>query len=428
MATTATLSNFNLPSPFLSLKIWRRMLQGRAPGQVVIQFTDQCNATCAQCGMRRDNDFRRSTLDVANVKRLLDSMVSRGVVSVSFTGGEPFLYATEIVECSRHARSIGIRYIRTGTNGFQFRNHSRADFPDRVLRLAENIRESGLNTFWISIDSASAAIHEQNRGLPDSIEGIRKALPIFHGAGVYPSANLGINRLLGGDVEPSPATCSAALYTHYQDAFRRFYSHIHDLGFTIVNACYPMDMDDESESSVFTATSKDRFIRFSRTEKIQLFRAMFDVIPEFRDKLRIFTPRSALRSLIRHYEQGIDDSYACRGGIDYFFVDAREMNTYPCGYRGEENLGKFWELDMEKLGREPWCRQCDWECFRDPSELLGPILDFRQRPALITKKFLDDAVYRRLWLDDLLYYRACSYFNALVPPRTHKLSRFGAAA
>ncbi|NWH05562.1 hypothetical protein [Desulfobacter latus] len=32
------------------LKTAARMLKGRMPGQLVIQITDRCNATCPQCG------------------------------------------------------------------------------------------------------------------------------------------------------------------------------------------------------------------------------------------------------------------------------------------------------------------------------------------------------------------------------------------
>ena len=185
-------------SPLLSWRNWKQLRSGHLPGQVIIQLTDQCNASCSQCGMRRENKFTRSTLAVDDIKRMLDAMAERGVVAVSFTGGEPLLYLNQLEECVRHARSVGIRYIRTGTNGFMFRNHERPEFQKKVHELAGRLATSGLYTFWISIDSAFAEIHEKNRGLPNSIAGIEKALPIFHEHGLYPSSNLGINRYLGG--------------------------------------------------------------------------------------------------------------------------------------------------------------------------------------------------------------------------------------
>jgi MoaA/NifB/PqqE/SkfB family radical SAM enzyme len=423
-------THHNDSSPLLSWKNWQALLRGRLPGQVVIQFTDQCNASCAQCGMRRENTFNRSTLAVDEVKRLLDSMAAQGIEAVSFTGGEPLLYLKPITECIRHARAVGIRYVRTGTNGFMFRNAHKPDVEQRIHQLADTLATSGLYTFWISIDSADIAVHEHNRGLVGSIAGIEKALPIFHQYGLHPSANLGINRYMGRFAPPSsdPAAFDMASFTeHFRTAFRDFYQYIAHLGFTIVNACYPMDFDDSESNAVYTATSLDDFVKFSPAEKQALFQAMYEVIPEFRHRLRIFTPRSALRALIQQYGGESDNSYACRGGIDFFFVDARDMNTYPCGFRGEENLGRFWHLDLKQLNQKAWCKQCDWECFRDPSELSGPLLDLRQQPVQLLKRFWQDREYMRLWLSDLQYYRACQYFNAMTPPNYSQLARFESA-
>ena len=307
------------------------------------------------------------------------------------------------------------------------KNHHRKDFARKIAAMATDLVESGLYTFWVSIDSASASIHEKNRGLANSIAGIEKALPIFHQHGIYPSANLGINRFFGGDsaFRPLQDKVDEERYYHvFRQGFRNFYQTVERLGFTIVNACYPMDMDDTNEAAVFTATSANQFIQFSRTEKALLFQAMFDTIPEFRHRLRIFTPRCALRALIRHYNDEPDDSYACRGGIDFFFIDAKDMNTYPCGFRGEENLGKFWDLNMAQLDQSAWCKQCDWECFRDPSELIGPILDITQHPIKLANRFLQDKIYAKLWLEDIRYFRACNYFDATLPPEYHKLAKF----
>lgn len=421
-------------SPLLDLSTWKRVLGGRLPGQVVIQYTDRCNAACAQCGMRASNAFERTKMDVDSVKRMLDAMARQGVQAVSFTGGEPLLCLDEIVECIRHAGAVGIRYIRTGTNGFIFRGHDKPGFEDKIHTIASTLAESPVNTFWVSVDSAVPEVHEANRGLAGVIKGIEKGLPIFHQHGLHPSANLGINRHIGGrenlpDLERDGVE---VFREHFRQSFRRFYGFVEELGFTIVNACYPMSLDaDEAEGqAVYAATSVDDFIRFTPAEKVELFTALYETVPEFRSRLRIFTPRSSLLALIREYRAkvagngSVQRSHACRGGIDFFFIDSRDGNTYPCGYRGAENLGKFWDLDLGALKTEAWCRQCDWECFRDPSELAGPLLDLPRRPASLIGRMLRDAEYRRAWRQDLSYYRACGYFSARTPPQREKLARF----
>ncbi|HDO36270.1 MAG TPA: hypothetical protein ENH07_08255, partial [Nitrospirae bacterium] len=124
--------------------------------------------------------------------------------------------------------------IRTGTNGFIFANHDRADFKDRITRIAEELAATGIYTFWISIDSAVAEVHESMRGLPGVIAGIEKALPVFHEHGIYPSANLGINRNTGGRHNLAGKD-SVGFHEYFKESFRRFFAFVINMGFTITN-------------------------------------------------------------------------------------------------------------------------------------------------------------------------------------------------
>ncbi|MDQ7832891.1 MAG: radical SAM protein [Desulfovibrionaceae bacterium] len=433
----------------------RRLARGRIPGQVVIQYTDRCNASCVQCGMRTGNRFTRSTLRPEFLAPQIEAMAARGVAAISFTGGEPLLCLDDIAALARRARAAGIRYVRTGTNGFFFRDHERPDFAARVAHLADTLLGSGFNAFWISLDSADADLHEANRGLPGVVRGIAKALPIFHAHGLFPAANLGINRHTGGHGAPPPHAPgdpgqsgdpgsslpfdAAAFQASFRTAFRRFYTFVESLGFTTVNACYPMsaeetppDGDDVPEDAaitaheaVYAATSADDFIRFSRQEKAALFAALFEVIPEFRGRLRIFTPRSSLLSLLRRYGGGPQNGhYPCRGGIDFFFMDAARGHIFPCGYRGGEDMGHFSDLNPSAITTKPFCDRCDWECFRDPSEMFGPVMDAFSRPLSLAKRLCTDAMYRRTWIEDMRYALACDGCSAVVAPNPARLARF----
>ncbi|WP_051261814.1 radical SAM protein [Desulfovibrio inopinatus] len=414
-----------------STKTLASLAKGRIPGQVVVQYTDHCNASCAQCAMRVSNDFPRTKLDVDQVRRLLDAMAERNVQAVSFTGGEPLLYLDEIVSLINHAAQVGIQYIRTGTNGFLFRGSNPDDFEKKIHGIAEKLAATSINTFWVSVDSADPETHETNRGLRGIVRNLERGLSIFREYGLYPSANLGINRLTGG---PKPIVCrrpdgsldADRFRQEFTNAFARFYEFVEGLGFTIVNACYPMslDADEAGQNAVYAATSEDDFIRFSAEEKPLLFQALMDTVPTFRDRLRVFTPRSSLLSLIRQYQGQSEECYGCRGGIDFFFIDSKDMNTYPCGYRGGENLGKFWDLDLHSRDTSMRCLECDWECFRDPSELIGPLLDLRTQPFQLAKRCFSDKTFFTTWLEDVRYYRACGYFNARTAPDYAALARF----
>ncbi len=408
------------------IKTLSHLARKKVPSQVVIQYTDNCNASCPQCGMRKSNKFLRSTMKVAEAKKIIDHAAKNDVSALSFTGGEPMLYFKELTGLISYANKAGIKYIRTGTNGFLFQNHTDPGFTRRMEMMAQTLAFTKIYTFWISIDSSVPSLHEEMRGLPGVIAGIRKALPIFHSYNLYPSANLGINRNVG-DLKGLTARDPCNFYQGYKTAFKNFFDLIIDMGFTMVNACYPMSVDSTEKTgldAVYEATSEAPIVNFTSEEKALLFKALADTIPEYRHKIRIFSPLVSLGSLIRKYSGEPDASYPCRGGADFFFVDAKNGNAYPCGYKGGESLGQFTRLDLTKNGDKPSCRECDWECFRDPSELFGPLLDMFDKPLSFIKKIRNDREYMKVWLDDTLYYRACDLFNGRKKPDYKKLASF----
>ncbi len=413
---------------------WRQKLIRHLPGQVVIQITDKCNATCPQCGMRISSDFERKTLDREDVFRIIDAAADRKVKAISFTGGEPLLRLDDLCDYMERAGERQIPFIRTGTNGFMFKGSDRPGFTDKITRLVEKLTRTSVRNFWISLDSCDPVIHEHMRGFEGIVAGIKKALPIFHAHGLYPSANLGINRNLGGaltrNLNPrdfsDPKRYEQAVYETYCLGFSTFYQKAIDLGFTIVNACYPMsvDADDEDLDAVYAATCTEDIVRFTRNEKQMIFLALKHTIPRFRHKIRIFTPLASLIALVREYNGQVNMSFPCQGGLNYYFIDSRTGATFPCGYRGSENFGKFWKLNGKSKNLQPDCRLCDWECFRDPSELAGPILDLFAAPVHLVGKAFKDPADLRTWGTDLLYYRACGYFNGRKPPVYSRMGAF----
>ncbi|MBN2311620.1 MAG: radical SAM protein [Candidatus Hydrogenedentes bacterium] len=408
----------------------RTFLAGRAPGQLVIQYSDACNARCPQCELRATNRFRRSQIPTDEMKRMIDAAVRNGVQALSFTGGEPFLHTDELIELVHYAGEAGIPYIRTGTNAFFLRNADEAGWEARVRGLAEALAATRLYTLWISIDSCDAAVHEEMRGLDGVVRGIERALPIFHECGIYPAANLGINRNTPGRWEactPDGQCDPEALYELFRTGFARFYRFVTGLGFTMANTCYPMSVEAAAEPdlvSVYGASSVDPVVSFTGQEKAAVFRALLDTIPLFRPELRIFSPLCSVYALARHYGDGVTTGYPCRGGAEFFFVDAKSAHTFPCGFRGSEDLGPYGEALVPPRGPAPACRACDWECFRDPSDLLGPFLELRHNPFALGKRLLADPAFGRLWCSDVRYARACGFFSGRQAPDTGALRRF----
>lgn len=410
-------------------------LRGRLPGQLIIQYSNHCNANCPQCGMRRSENLSRHTLKKDRVKKLIDSAATKGFQALSFTGGEPLLFLEDIIELIDYASAAGIPFIRTGTNGFIFRDSDRPDYTRKITTLAEKLAATQVYTFWISLDSAVPEDHETLRGLKGVVKGIEKALPIFHEHGIYPAVNLGINRATGGmsqQVFLHDRNISAEDFLEsFKTAFERFYSFVGNLGFTTVNACYPMsdasDASDENqrssvEKALYGAVSSDRIISFSPAEKKLIFRALFETIPRYRGTLRIFSPRCSLHSLIAKFSRGQQAHFSCRGGSDFFFVDCEKGLVYPCGYR-DEPQNNLPNLATRYKGRDN-CERCEWECFRDPSDLLGPFAEFFSRPHRLLATLIKDPKFFRLLAEDLSYYRACDYFNGRLAPRLAAMKKF----
>ena len=419
----------------------RSLLKNRIPGQLIVQITDRCNARCPQCGMRVTEPFVRSTLSTDTIKQIIDAAVHKGIQVISFTGGEPLLDISRLVEVIRYAGKAGIPFIRTGTNGFLFRHHKNKDFKERISRIAGQLADTPLRNFWISLDSAADSVHEEMRGFPDVVAGIEKALPIFHEAGIYPAVNLGINRNVSGtstrqlkrEQFSSDKTYLEAFYFTYQRAFKSFYQRAVNIGFTIANTCYPMSVDasevEQGLNAIYGAAAVVDIVRFTPAEKQMMFNALTSAIRQFRSKLRIFTPLCSLEALIRQNSIGVFEksTYGCRGGIDFFFIDATDGNVYPCGYRGNENHGPLWEMDIRHIRPETEksaCRRCDWECFRDPSEMFGPFLEILSNPINWIKRFSTNPGALVTWLEDLRYYKACGFFNGRQPLDSKKLKRF----
>lgn len=418
-------------SKIVSRKHLRQLAAGRVPGQVIIQVTDACNARCPQCEMRVDNRFLRSHLEDKQIRRTLDAAARRGVTAVSFTGGEPFLKFDLLVDWLSYANELGIPFLRTGTNGYFLRHFRKEGFSDKVDDMASRLAATGVRNVWFSIDSADPAVHEEMRGLPGVFEGMAKALPTFEKHGLWPTANLGINRNLGGEplrMAPDPGEAEQeAFYHRCLEGLQSFFRQVLDMGFTVVNFCYPMSVEGEPErglEAVYRASSADDVVHFRPDEKAILFLALSAAVAEFRSRIRIFSPRSMLYSLVQQYRTGESHGYSCRGGLDFFFVSALDGGTYPCGFRSEENMGKFWDLDSRPPKEEESCTRCDWECFRDPSNLAGPLLELRSEPFQLFKRFRRDRTWARLWREDLRYYRASEFFDGRKGPDFEALAPF----
>ncbi len=66
-----------------------------------------------------------------------------------------------------------------------------------------------------------------------------------------------------------------------------FCDHVIDLGFTIVNACYPMSIESGCNGleAVYQASTTADIVRYGKDEKRIIFAALGDCIGKFRDRI-----------------------------------------------------------------------------------------------------------------------------------------------
>jgi MoaA/NifB/PqqE/SkfB family radical SAM enzyme len=396
----------------------------RLPGQLVIQITNYCNGNCPQCGMRRETEIGRVKLPAETVKKTLRDCAESGIEAVSFTGGEPFINIPEILGLLDYAGGLKIPYLRSGTNGYMFASNGEAAGLDRLIPLVESLVKSPLRNFWISMDSADTKTHEELRGLPGVIDGICKVLPVFHARGLYPAVNLGINRFIAGEMIPplGEKGDEAAFFENFCRGFNKFFTKAVSMGFTMANVCYPMSFATPEPGigkPAYGAISNDIMVNFSRRELRLVFKALLKTIPAFRKSIRIFTPLSVLYALSR--ENSRELLFPCLGGICYFYMDSRDGHIYPCGYRGDEDIGvSVTELGAWSGTQQPFCKKCHWECFMDPSQLFGILRYVIRHPFKVLAGKVPDRQLLRLWFGDLKYYLACDLFDGRMPPRERK--------
>jgi hypothetical protein len=123
--------------------------------------------------------------------------------------------------------------------------------------------------------------------------------------------------------------------------------------------------------------------------------------------LRRFSPTK--RHLLRWDKYGLD-------GLFKFLYVGRISR--------EKDLWKLWDLDLASRRAAPRCTECDWECFRDPSELFGPVIDALAYPLRLLRRFRRDPEYFRLWREDVRYYLACDVFDGRRPLSMSRLAKF----
>jgi MoaA/NifB/PqqE/SkfB family radical SAM enzyme len=295
------------------------------PGRCEFALNNACNANCGFCNFARDvlpkerweYVSRQGALDA------VDILHRNGIRYLVLTGGEPTLHP-HVADIIRHASGTGFKVMMVSNAGL---------FKPQKLR---DYAEAGLSSFVISIDAASAVLHETNRGLPGVCDKIREANREIAKLGRIATASVTLSRLLDLDALPE---------------------FLRDLGFESVTFSYPLT----ALNSSFLGYKKSEIVEFERDELIDLL----EKVRRLKKTFHVVNPTRSLEEMQR-FLRNEEQNYPCLGGFRYFYLDWH-LRLWRCHF-WEEPLCSIYEFDQSKLVRDG-CTRCMIDCYRDASTM-----------------------------------------------------------
>ena len=140
---------------------------GRKFPYIRLSISDVCNFKCGYClpdGYKIDKSDNRSFLNIEEIGRLVKALSELGVSKIRLTGGEPTVRKDffEIIKIIKE--NSGIKKTVMTTNGY------------RLDKIADDIKNSGLDGINISIDSLNADTFKKITGhdrLEEILRGIK---------------------------------------------------------------------------------------------------------------------------------------------------------------------------------------------------------------------------------------------------------------
>lgn len=148
----------------------------RAPLYVVWEVTLSCNARCIHCYSNASFGRGPQIWPTEDCLALIDELADAGVIVLGFSGGE-FLLRRDWETLVRRASARGIR-VTLGTNGLL------------VTRdVARRLKDSGVWNVSVSLDGATAAVHERVRGVAGIFDAACSAVRTLTAEGVRTTVN-----------------------------------------------------------------------------------------------------------------------------------------------------------------------------------------------------------------------------------------------
>ena len=159
----------------LARSLYRSIQNKNLPNMMSLAVNDVCNATCEHCSFFEGvEDPTRTVLSTEQVTNVIDQAQALGISVLNFVGGEPLLRRDlpELVKAVNKDLTTTVLF----TNG--------SVLADR----AATLRKAGLDSVYVSIDSADPERHDRFRGTPGlygkAVAGIKQALHVGLSTGI----------------------------------------------------------------------------------------------------------------------------------------------------------------------------------------------------------------------------------------------------
>jgi len=301
----------------------RLVFKEGGPGFCQFALSNACNANCGFCNFALDRLPREHWEFVSKQGGMdsLDILYREGIRYLVFTGGEPTVHP-DLTAFVRHTSDLGMKAIVV-TNGALL-----------TTKKIHELADAGLSSFIISIDAASAEVHEKNRGLPGVCEKIRQANGILPGLGIQSTASICMSRLVDYDAMPD---------------------FLSSLGFKNCVFSYPLTYLDSN----FLGWSQDGLVTHSKDELIEAY----EKIKRLKKRFRVVNPKLSLNEMQRFVREE-KQRYPCIAGYRFFFLDWK-LTLWRC-HNWHEPMCSIYDFDKSKLIRDG-CTKCMINCYRDSS-------------------------------------------------------------
>lgn len=305
-----------------------RLIRHGGPALCNIAITNSCNATCDFCNFANGRVARKDLrwMDAAQLNHALDILHRRGIRYVSFFGGEPLLHAQlpEMIAASV-AKGLAPAII---TNGWL------------LSKKLDELAAAGLTTVYISIDAASIAAHEQNRGLNGVCQRIREATKRMPALKMTPLAQVTVSKLIKN--------------------YSALVPFLRELGFAAVAFSYPQRASLGSSSLAWSSTSE--LVNFTDRE----LEDAFDGVDGLRGTFPVNNPHASIADMKRQL-RGEPQRFVCYGGYKSFYMDWN-FNLWRCD-AWHEPMCSVWDFEKTPFVRDG-CTACMADCYRDSSVML----------------------------------------------------------